>query len=215
MTHNSKIIIKTPEQIEGIRKSCCLAAQSLQWIESHIQPGITTLQLNDLMESYIRDHGAYPACLGYKGANNGGEPFPKAVCISLNDVICHGIPGSYALKEGDILNIDVTTILDGYFGDTSRMYHIPPISTTAERLMKVAKECLEVGINQVQPDNYFGNLGYWLQRHAESNGFSVVWNFCGHGVGLQFHEPPQVSHIGERYTGERMRPGMIPQWNLC
>jgi methionyl aminopeptidase len=202
MTHNSKIIIKTPEQIEGIKKSCRLAAQSLLWIEPHVKAGVTTLELNDLMEKYIRDKGGIPACLGYKG-------FPKAVCTSVNEVVCHGIPGPYALKQGDIVNIDVTTVLDGYYGDTSRMYYIPPFFPNAEKLMKVTQECLDIGIAQVRPGNYFGNLGYWIERHAKRNGFSVVWNFCGHGVGLEFHEPPQVSHCGERYTGDIMKAGMI------
>jgi methionyl aminopeptidase len=167
-----------------------------------VQAGVTTSRLNDLLDGYIRDHGAIPACLGYKG-------FPAATCISLNNVVCHGIPGDTVLKPGDILNIDVTTILGGYYGDTSSMFHIPPIPDNTHRLLNVTKQCLDIGIRQVRPDNWFGNIGYWINQHATSHKFSVVWKFCGHGVGLHFHESPQISHIADRYTGEQMKPGMI------
>lgn len=197
------IIIKNQEQIEGIRKSSRLAAQALLFIESYVKEEVTTGYLNQLLETFIRDHGAVPAPLGYQG-------YPKATCISLNEVVCHGIPSDKeVIKPGDILNIDITTILNGYYGDTSRMYWVGNLSKEAEDLLDVAWHCLELGIDQVFPGNYFGNIGFAINRYAQAKGYSVVHEFCGHGIGIDFHEEPQVEHIGRRNTGPVMQPGMI------
>lgn len=196
------ILIKTPDQIEGIRRSCKLAAKALQFIRPHVIPGVTTSSLNDRIEHFIRDHGAIPAPLGYKG-------YPKATCISVNEVICHGIPDEYVLREGDILNIDVTTILDGYYGDTATMYSVGEINDSAKQILKIAEKCRDVGIKQVWPGNFFGNIGYFIARYAILNECSVVEQFCGHGVGVEFHEPPQIMHIAAKDSGMRMLPGMI------
>lgn len=195
------IIIKTPKQIEGIRNSCVLAAKTLKHLEQFIVPGVTTGEINDIADSFIRDNGATPAPLNYKG-------FPKSVCTSVNEVICHGIPGDRKLLDGDIINVDVTTILDGYFGDTCRMYSVGEVSEAAQRLMSVTKKCLEIGIDQVKPNNRFGQIGHEIKKYANSEGYSVVWQFCGHGVGLKFHEDPQVNHADHRHSGPRMLEGM-------
>jgi methionyl aminopeptidase len=197
------IIIKTPEQIEGIRKSSQLAAQSLDFIEEYVKPGVSTGFLDDKIEEFIVQHGAIPATKGYSG-------FPKSSCISPNEVVCHGIPSpEVILKEGDIVNIDITTILNGYYGDTSRMFCLGEISPQARKLVDVTRHCLYLGIEQVKPGNYFGNIGFVINRYARANGFSVVYEFCGHGVGVQFHEEPQVDHAARRNSGEIMKPGMV------
>ena len=197
------IIIKTPEQIEGIRKSSQLAGNALEMIRGFIREGISTEYLDNIIEEYISDHGAIPATKGYHG-------YPKSSCISLNEVVCHGIPSpDTILKEGDIFNIDVTTILNGYYGDTSKMYWIGAISPKAKRLIDDALHCLNLGIQQVKPGSYFGNIGFAISRFAQAKGHSVVYEFCGHGVGINFHEEPQVEHIGRRNTGAMMKPGMI------
>ncbi len=198
-----EILIKTKEQIDGIRASCKLAARSLKWIENQIRPGISTGTIDRLLEGYIRDHKAIPASLGYHG-------FPKATCISLNEVICHGIPSDQViLKEGDIVNVDVTTILDGYYGDCSSMYVCNPISKDAERLLKVSKRCLDIGIGEIRPGNYFGNIGYKIMTYANTQRCTVVHQFCGHGVGIAFHEEPCVSHVADYNSGPKMQSGMI------
>jgi methionyl aminopeptidase len=174
------ILIKTPEQIDGIRKSCQLAAATLRYLEPLVVPGISTLEINDLVEKFIVEHNATPAPLNYKG-------YPKACCTSINEVICHGVPSDKViLKDGDIINVDVTTILDGYYGDTSRMFAIGTISAVADELLKVTKECLDIGIQQVFPGNRFGNIGYEIWRYAKTKDLSVVFQFCGHGVGFFF-----------------------------
>ncbi len=198
----SEIIIKSQEQIAGIRQSSKLAGQCLVMIEEFVKEGANTGFLNDKIEEFIRDNGAIPATVGYNG-------YPKATCISLNEVVCHGIPSSkQVLKEGDILNIDVTTILNGYFGDTSRMYSVGQISGKAERIVKTAKHCLDLGIQQVKPGNYLGNIGFVIGRYAKSKRYSVVYEFCGHGIGLEFHEAPQVDHIARKNSGPILQPGM-------
>lgn len=198
----SDIIIKTPEQIEGIRKSSQLAGQSLIMIEEYVKPGVSTEFLNNKIEEFVRDHGAIPATIGYNG-------YPKATCISLNEVVCHGIPSEeQILKEGDILNIDVTTILNGYFGDTSKMYTAGEASDKAKRLIEATKHCLDLGIQQVRPGNFVGNIGFVIARYAKAQRYSVVYEFCGHGVGIEFHEAPQVDHVARKNTGDLMRPGM-------
>lgn len=197
-----KIIIKTPEQIEGIRKSCKLAGQTLEYIADFVKEGVSTEFLNQKIESFMRENGAIPATIGYGG-------YPKASCISLNEVVCHGIPSeTIILKKGDILNIDVTTILDGFYGDTSRMFTVGEVSPLAQELIDVTKHCLDLGIQQVKPGNYFGNIGFAISRYVKMKGFSVVYEFCGHGVGLQFHEEPQIDHTARRNSGPIMRPGM-------
>jgi methionyl aminopeptidase len=195
------IIIKTPEQIEGIRKSSILAAKTLDHIAPFVVPGVTTQEIDEKVATFMRDHGAIAATLGYKG-------YPKSSCISINEVVCHGIPGPQALKEGDIVNVDVTTILDGYYGDTSRMYAVGQVSDEADKIMNVTREALYLGIEEVRPGNRFGNIGYVIQRYASRHGYSVVYQFCGHGVGLEFHEEPQVNHTAPRNTGPMMAPGM-------
>ena len=198
-----KIIIKTPEQIEGIRQSAKLAAKALDFAEQFVKEGVNTEYIDDKVEEFIRSHGAIPATKGYNG-------YPKSSCISLNNVICHGIPSKQTvLKQGDILNIDVTTILNGYYGDTSRMFTVGEVSKEAEDLIDITGHCLDLGIEQVKPGNRFGNIGFVIQRYAKAQGYSVVYEFCGHGVGVDFHEEPQVDHASRRNTGPEMKPGMI------
>ncbi len=198
-----KIIIKTPEQIEGIKKSSKLAASSLVYIKQFVKEGVSTEFLDQKIEEFVRSHGAIPATLGYNG-------YPKSSCISLNEVVCHGIPSEKTiLKNGDILNIDVTTILNGYFGDTSKMYTVGEVSPAAQQLIEVTEHCLNLGIQQVIPDNYFGNIGFAIDRYARAKGYSVVYEYCGHGVGIHFHEAPQVDHAARRNSGPKMKPGMI------
>jgi methionyl aminopeptidase len=197
------IIIKTPEQIEGIRKSCKLAAETLDYATDFVKTGIDTEFIDTKIEEFILERNAVPATKGYNG-------YPKSSCISLNEVVCHGIPSKKTiLKEGDILNIDITTILNGYYGDTSRMFTVGEVSSAAKKLIDVTWHCLDLGIRQVIPDNYFGNIGFVINRYATAQGFSVVYEFCGHGVGLQFHEEPQVDHTSRRNKGPKMKPGMI------
>ncbi len=197
----SKIIIKNAEQIAGIRKSSQLAALCLQEVAPFVKAGVTTEYLNNICKEFIKDHKAIAATVGYNG-------YPKETCISVNDVICHGIPGPYQLREGDILNIDVTTILNGYFGDTSKMYTVGGISEYAQKLIDVTKECLRIGIMQCRPGNRFGNIGYEINKYATSFGYSVVYEFCGHGVGLRFHEEPEICHVDEKDKGAIMQAGM-------
>ena len=198
----SKIIIKTPAQIDGIRKSCKLAGQTLREVAPFVKAGVTTDYLNDIAEQFMRDNGAIPATIGYHG-------YTKASCISVNDVICHGIPGNLTLKDGDILNVDVTTILGGYFGDNSTMFTVGEVTDHAKKLIEVTKECLRLGIEQCKPGKRIGDIGYVINNYAVKHGYSTVYEFCGHGVGLKFHEEPEVSHIADANTGPIMQPGMI------
>lgn len=198
-------MIKNKRQIDGIRKSCHLAADTLTYLQEHVKPGITTQRLNDLADAYIRNYNAVPAPLGYRG-------YPRSICTSINEVICHGIPShSVILKEGDIINIDVTTILNGYYGDTSRMYTVGAVDLAAEKLINITQDCLNIGIAQVKPGNQFCQIGKAIQPYATSRGYSVVHQFCGHGTGIQFHEEPQVHHndTGDKSELRRMEPGMI------
>ncbi|WP_319592261.1 type I methionyl aminopeptidase [uncultured Draconibacterium sp.] len=198
-----KIIIKTAEQIEGIRQSAKLAAKTLDFAGQFVKEGVNTEFIDDKIEEFIRSHGAVPATKGYNG-------YPKSSCISLNNVICHGIPSQQTiLKNGDILNIDITTILNGYYGDTSRMFTVGEVSQAAEDLIDVTGHCLDLGIEQVKPGNRFGNIGFVIQRYAKAQGYSVVYEFCGHGVGIDFHEEPQVDHASRRNSGPEMKSGMI------
>lgn len=197
------ITIKNNEQIEGIRQSCQLAAKCLEMLKQYVVPGETTEYLNQIAEYFIRDHKATPAPLGYRG-------FPKAICTSINEVICHGIPDGYRLKEGDIINLDITTILDGYYGDTSAMFAVGQISAEAQNLIEVTRKSLDLGIRQVVPGGHFSDIGFAITTYAQSHGYSVVHQFCGHGVGLEFHEPPNVQHFAtKRGLGPKFVPGMI------
>jgi methionyl aminopeptidase len=197
-----KIIIKTPEQIDGIRKSSKLAGQTLEYIAPFVKEGVSTEYLDQKIEAYIRENGAIPATLGYSG-------YPKSCCISINEVVCHGIPNENTiLKNGDILNIDVTTILNGYYGDTSKMFTIGDVPQVALDLIEVTKHSLNLGIQQVKPGNQFGNIGFAISKYVKSKGYSVVYEYCGHGVGIEFHEEPQVDHTSRRNTGPVMYPGM-------
>jgi len=197
-----KIIIKTPEQIEGIRRSSKLAGQSLEYIREFVKEGVSTEFLDQKIDEFIRENGAISATLGYGG-------YPKSCCISINEVVCHGIPSKDTiLKNGDILNIDVTTILDGYFGDTSKMYTVGEVSPKALDLIEVTKHCLDLGIQQVRPGNQIGNIGFAISKYAKSKGYSVVYEYCGHGVGINFHEEPQVDHSSRRNSGPTMKAGM-------
>jgi methionyl aminopeptidase len=198
----AKILIKTKEQIEGIRKSSRLAANTLKYITDYVKEGVSTKYLDQRIEEFMRDNGAIPATLNYNG-------YPASSCISLNEVVCHGIPSEkIILKEGDILNIDVTTILNGFYGDTSKMFAIGEISDDAKKIISVAKKSLEIGIEQCRPENYFGNIGYEIGQYAKAEGCGVVYEFCGHGVGIRFHEPPEIQHIADKNSGPKMKPGM-------
>mgnify|MGYP003970301733 CR=1 FL=1 len=197
------INIKTPEQIAGIDAAGTIAAGCLEYLQRFIEIGVSTLELNNHAKDYIEHHGAICAPLNYKG-------YPKETCISLNECICHGIPDiDNVLEDGDILNIDVTAIKDGYYGDTSRMYTVGDISQEAKDLIAVTKECLNIGISQVYPDNRFGNIGYAIGTYAASRGYGVVYQFCGHGTGIEFHEEPNIPHMAPKDSGQLMKPGMV------
>lgn len=199
----SRKLIKTEEQIEGIRRSGVVNSGILDLVAKEIKAGMSTAAIDKLVYDYTTDHGAIPAPLNFEG-------FPKSVCTSINEVVCHGIPSEKEiLKEGDIINVDVSTILDGYFSDASRMFMIGNVSPEKEKLVRVAKECLEVGMKAAKPFGYVGDIGHAVQKHAEKNGFSVVRDLCGHGVGLEFHEEPEVAHFGRKGTGMLLVPGMV------
>ncbi|MCX4193361.1 type I methionyl aminopeptidase [Methylophaga sp. OBS1] len=196
------VSIKTADEIEKMRIAGQLAADVLMMITPHVKAGITTDELNQICHDYIvNEQKAIPAPLNYHG-------FPKSVCTSVNHVICHGIPGDKKLKDGDIINIDVTVIKDGYHGDTSKMFHVGKTSILAERLCRVARESMLVGIDLVKPGVRLGDIGHAIQQHAEKENFSVVREYCGHGIGTVFHEEPQVLHYGTPGTGMELKPGM-------
>jgi len=196
------ISIKNVQEIEKMRVAGRLAAQVLTMIEPHVRPGVTTGELDEICHRYIVDEqDAVPAPLNYRG-------FPKSVCTSVNHVVCHGIPGNKKLKAGDIVNIDVTVIKDGFHGDTSRMFYVGQPSILGERLCRVARECMYKGIELVRPGTRLGDIGHVIQEHAESHNFSVVREYCGHGIGRQFHEDPQVLHYGRSGTGVPLEEGM-------
>lgn len=196
------ISIKTPEELQLMRIAGQLAAELLIMIESYVKPGVTTDALNALCHQYMVEvQQAIPAPLNYRG-------FPKSICTSPNYVVCHGIPNQKRLKNGDILNIDVTVIKNGYHGDTSKMFFVGRPSLLAGRLVSVAQECLYHAIEVIKPGAQFGDIGHAISSHAHKNGFSVVEEYCGHGIGQAFHEEPQVLHYGEPGTGEILSPGM-------
>lgn len=199
----NNIALHTPEDFEGMRQSGRLAAQTLDYIEPFIKPGVSTETLDQLCHDYIVSHGAIPAPLNYHG-------FPKSICTSVNHVVCHGIPSeSKILKEGDIINIDVTTILNGWHGDTNRTYPVGKIGVQARKLIDVTYEAFMRGIEMVKPGNTFGDIGHAIQTYAESQRFSVVRDFCGHGLGRVFHDAPEVLHYGTPGTGLVLKTGMF------
>ena len=204
------IYIKNEEQIEGIRKSSQLTKKLLDMVEDRIAEGVTTNEIDQWVHSETLANGAIPAPLNYgHGKGRRRMPFPKSICTSPNNVICHGIPNNQALSNGDILNVDITCILDGYFGDASRMLIIGTVPEETRKLVEVTRECLNLGIEQVFPSKRLGDIGHAIQNHAEKNGFSVVRDFAGHGVGLEFHEAPQVLHYGQPGKGEMLRENMV------
>jgi methionyl aminopeptidase len=202
------ITIKSAADIEGMRIAGRLAAEVLDMLTPHVRPGITTGELDKLAHDYIvNEQQAIPAPLNYQP--NGYPPYPKSVCTSINDQVCHGVPGERALKVGDIVNIDVTVIKDGWHGDTSRMYIVGDGSIAARRLCTITYEAMWKGIEKVRPGARLGDIGHAIQVFAEGQGFSVVREFCGHGIGKRFHEEPQVLHYGRPGTLEELVPGMV------
>jgi len=195
--------IKSKSEIEKMRATCRLAAQVLEFIEPHVVPGVTTGELDRLCHDFIVKHGAYPSPLNYKG-------FPKSICTSVNEVVCHGIPGEQVLRAGDIINLDITTTLDGYFGDCSEMFIVGGETTPeARKLIDITHESLWLGIAEVGPGKRIGDIGAAISEFADKrHGYGVVEAFCGHGIGREFHMAPQVSHVGKAGTGLRMKPGM-------
>ena len=199
----AEITIKTNEDIEKMRIAGRLASEVLEMIGPHVKEGITTDELDKICHDYIVNvQKAIPAPLNYHG-------FPKSICTSVNHVVCHGIPGDRKLKNGDIVNIDITVLKDGYHGDTSKMFMLGKPSILAERLVRITQECMYLGIKQVKPGIHLGDIGHVIQQYAEKNRFTVVREYCGHGIGKIFHEPPNVLHYGKPGTGEVLKPGMI------
>jgi len=200
--------LKTAAEIAAMRVAGRLAAEVLDYVTPHVRPGVSTQALNDLCHAYMLEvQGTVPAPLNY--APPGYKPFPRSVCTSVNHQVCHGIPGERVLRSGDILNIDVTVIKDGFHGDTSRMFYVGEPAIQARRLVDVTYEAMWLGIAQVRPGAMLGDLGHAIQSHAEKHGYSIVREFCGHGIGRKFHEDPQILHYGKPGTGLRLEPGMI------
>jgi len=197
-----RIKLHGPADFEGMRKAGRLAAECLDMLTPHVVPGVVTDDLDRLAFEFVMDHGALPACLGYRG-------YTKTVCISPNHIVCHGIPGERVLREGDIANIDVTVIVDGWHGDTSRMYGVGKVAPRARRLVDVTYEALERGLAAVKPGARTGDIGHAIQAYVESMRCSVVRDFCGHGLGRVFHDAPNILHFGQPGTGELLRPGMF------
>jgi len=196
------VTIKSAEEIEKMRIAGQMAAEVLQFIEPHVKPGVTTEELDRLCHDYIVDNlSAIPAPLNYRG-------FPKSICTSVNHVVCHGIPGDKQLKEGDIINIDITVIKNEFHGDTSKMFYVGEPSILARRLVETTYECMHIGIDMVKPGIRLGDIGYAIQQHAEARNYSIVREYCGHGIGREFHEDPQILHYGEKGTGMSLEPGM-------
>jgi methionyl aminopeptidase len=201
-TRTGQIKIHGPDDFEGMRRAGRLAAECLDMLTPHVQPGVTTKALDDLARQFVLDHGALPACLGYRG-------YGHTLCISPNHVVCHGIPGERTLREGDVINIDVTVIVDGWHGDTSRMYGVGPVGPRARRLVDVTYDALEKGLAAIKPGATFGDIGHAIQTYVEAMRCSVVRDFCGHGVGRVFHDSPNVLHFGRPGSGEVLAPGMF------
>ena len=190
------------EAFEGMHKAGRLAAETLDMLVPHMVPGVSTAEINRLVHDFIVEHGGVPATLGYRG-------YAHSTCVSINHVVCHGIPSDKALKSGDIVNVDVTPIVDGWHGDTSRMYLIGDVPLKARKLVEVTYEGLMLGIEQAKPGNHMGDVANAIQRHAEKHRYGVVRDFCGHGLGLLFHDAPEVVHVGRPGTGPELKPGMI------
>ncbi|MBL6455546.1 type I methionyl aminopeptidase [Belnapia sp. T6] len=197
-----RITLHSPDDFAGMRRAGQLAAETLDIVTPHVRPGVTTAELDRICHDYILAHGAVPAPLGYRG-------YPKSICTSINHVVCHGIPGERTLTEGDVVNIDVTVILDGWHGDTSRMYVAGTPSTKARLLLDVTYESMMRGIAVVKPGATLGDIGHAIQVFVERNRFAVVRDFCGHGIGRRFHEPPNVLHFGRPGEGPVLKPGMF------
>lgn len=196
------IFIKSKREIELMRKTCALARDTLLFVGEYVTPGVTTERLNQLCHDYITERGAIPSPLNYHG-------FPKSICTSLNEVICHGIPSEkHIVRDGDILNIDVTTCLDGFHGDTNMTFIVGEVAPEVKKLVEVTYECLKEGIHQVRPGARIGNIGAVILKLASENNYSVVEEYCGHGIGRAFHEEPQVLHYGKRNTGVVLKEGM-------
>ncbi len=202
------ITLKTPADIEAMRPACRLAGEVLDYIAPFVKPGVTTEELDRLCHDYmVNVQGCIPAPLNY--APPGYQPYPKSICTSVNHQVCHGVPNDRPLKKGDIVNLDITTIKDGWHGDTSRMFVVGDASILAKRLVTITHECLWIGISQVKPGVKLGAIGAAIQRHAEGSGYSVVREFCGHGIGRNFHEEPQVVHYGKGTEGPTLETGMV------
>jgi len=195
------VVLKSTADLEAMRRACRLAAATLEETAKIVAPGITTGEIDAFVHDYTARHGAVPAPLGYRG-------YPKSVCTSVNEVICHGIPGARKLEAGDIVNVDVTSILDGWHGDVSATFYVGEPSAEARALVEATRECLRLGIAEVRPGRRLGDVGAAIQAHAEANGFSVVRDYVGHGIGKGFHEGPQVPHFGKRGRGMRLAQGM-------
>ncbi|NNL94089.1 MAG: type I methionyl aminopeptidase [Xanthomonadales bacterium] len=200
---NNGIVLKSADDIEGMRVAGQLAADVLRMVRDHVQAGITTGELDEICHQYItQEQDAIPAPLNYRG-------FPKSICTSVNHVVCHGIPGEKRLKDGDIVNIDVTVIKDGWHGDTSKMFQVGKVPIRASRICDIAYKSMCTGVEMVRPGTRLGDIGHAIQRYAEAQGCSVVREYCGHGIGKVFHEEPQVLHYGRPGTGEVLVPGMV------
>jgi methionyl aminopeptidase len=197
-----RITIHKPEDFAGMRRAGKLAAETLDMITAHVRPGISTGEIDQICHDYMVERGAIPATLGYRG-------YTKSSCTSVNHVVCHGIPGDRVLADGDIINIDVTVILDGWHGDTSRMYVAGEASTKAKLLMDVTYDAMMKGIAAIRPGATLGDIGHAIQVHVEKHRFSVVRDFCGHGIGRHFHEPPNILHFGRPGEGPKLKPGMF------
>ncbi len=193
---------RTPEYVQGMTVVGSLVKDTLDMVESKIKAGITTDDINTWVHEYTLKNNAIPATLNYNG-------YPKSCCTSVNEVVCHGIPCDYILKEGDIINVDITSILDGYFGDASRTFYIGEVSDDAKKITEVTRHCLELGIQAAQPGNHIGDIGYAIQTYAHANKCSVVEQFVGHGIGRTFHDEPQVPHFGRKGSGPKIVPGMF------
>ncbi len=197
-----KIRLKSSEDIEGIRKTGKLVIDTLNRVEEMIKPGVKTEEINTLVHEYTVRSGAKPAPLHYRG-------FPKSTCVSVNEVICHGIPGERLLKEGDIVNVDITSVLNGYYADANKTFFVGTPGEKAQKIVRITKECLKIGMSIVKPGNTTGDIGWAIQNYAEAQGCSVVREFVGHGVGFEFHEPPQIMHYGNKKSGIILTPGMV------
>jgi len=199
---NGVIKLHGPDAFEGMRRAGRLAAEILDALAPHVVPGVTTQEIDSIARRMMAEAGAFPATLGYRG-------FTHSCCTSINHVVCHGIPADKVLKDGDIVNIDVTPVLDGWHGDTSRMFLVGDVPLKARRLVDVTYECLELGLEQARPGNRMGDIAHAIQSHAEKHRYSVVRDFCGHGLGRLFHDSPEVIHAGRPGTGPELRPGMF------